>query len=777
MTDNKIREEVEKRLIKKEREAALKRSDKNLKAFLNNSLYAFLLVGDDYRIKVFNRTANEWAKITFGREMNEGALIYEFVFAELTGEFCHDFETVLAGEPVNVERKVRIIGDVEGWFEYRYDPVIDDDGKTDAFCMSFWEIDERKADAERIARSEERYRRFFEEDLTGDFIVTPRGELMDCNSAFAVMLGYDSTAQAKQKSPFMISENRGVLFDYLKQIRKNQKLDRYEHRLVRLDGESIEVIANVIGESNVETGMFQLRGYLFDITDRKRAEGLTQRLGRLVDSSLNEIYVFDVETGRFMLVNESGRANLGYTMDELSEMTPLDITEDVVKHEFEKYLRLLKDRKQELIDFEAVHLRKDGTTYPVKVYLQLSRLENPAVFMATIKDVTETEKFEKAKAMFLNAISHELRTPLTPIIGYAQLLLDGGLDDQSNIFVQQILKSAQRQQMLVEELIDIAQAEQGMVRYDFFENNAYQLLFTVAVNSKILVKKMVEDRYQRDDFEYRYDVSAALKEISVRVDSLRMQNVIENLIGNAVKYSPPDRVKIRFSARVEGNMVVVAVCDEGIGIAKNEWENIFRSFYQIRDRKLDVSDGIGQGLALVKRHVEGHGGAVKVQSEVGRGSCFTFSLPIYDVKDDDLLPLKPAKSVLVAGDDRQNVRFMTMILESLNLEVFSVMSEQQALRVLRGGGVALVILEVYPDLPAAIDSVEILKEIYDHRDRPSIVLCSDLSPQKVNYWLHQKISLSLDFSGIEFLSKPLDKDELIHKVQRLVKGIVGQEEM
>ncbi len=137
-------------------------------------------------------------------------------------------------------------------------------------------------------------------------------------------------------------------------------------------------------------------------------------------------------------------------------------------------------------------------------------------------------------------------------------------------------------------------------------------------------------------------ISQELKSVSVSVDPERMQQVIENLLSNAVKYSPPDRLAISFSIDIHGlsspgkpathKKVILVITDNGLGIPKAELENIFKPFYQVRHTDLDVSDGIGNGLAIVKRYAEAHGGCITVDSETGNGSMFVFSLPVIKQK-------------------------------------------------------------------------------------------------------------------------------------------------
>lgn len=139
-----------------------------------------------------------------------------------------------------------------------------------------------------------------------------------------------------------------------------------------------------------------IRGTIMDIRDRKKAEGLRERLGRILDNSSNEIYVFDASTLRFTQVNASARANLGFSSEELAGMTPLDISPELSPDAFRKQVEPLLAGLSNDLRFQSVHQRKDGTCYPVDVSLQLSRHENPQVFVAILQDMSERLAAENA---------------------------------------------------------------------------------------------------------------------------------------------------------------------------------------------------------------------------------------------------------------------------------------------------------------------------------------------------------------------------------------------
>jgi len=141
-----------------------------------------------------------------------------------------------------------------------------------------------------------------------------------------------------------------------------------------------------------------------DMTERRRAENMNARLGRILDQTSNEIYVFDADTLYFVQVNRGARDNLGYSTSELEEMTPLDIKPEYDRERLEALLLPLREEREQHITFRATHLRKNGTAYPVEVRLQLLRNESPPVFVAVIQDITDRDAAEARMAQLSSAL-------------------------------------------------------------------------------------------------------------------------------------------------------------------------------------------------------------------------------------------------------------------------------------------------------------------------------------------------------------------------------------
>lgn len=229
----------------------------------------------------------------------------------------------------------------------------------------------------------------------------------------------------------------------------------------------------------------------------------------------------------------------------------------------------------------------------------------------------ELERASRHKSEFLTMVSHEFRTPLTSIITFTELLLDsaaGQINQEQQEYLNDVLESSTRLLQMINDLLDLSRLDAGKIRL-FFEAVA---LSELVRDTELTVRPLVE----KAQLTMAIDVPDSLP--LVRVDPLRVRQVLLNLLGNAVKFTPPGGA-LSISARPCEGYLIVGVCDSGVGIALEDQERIFEKFSQAgRERP----EGTGLGLPLARSLVELHGGQMWVESRVGVGSTFWFTLPL-----------------------------------------------------------------------------------------------------------------------------------------------------
>ncbi len=251
----------------------------------------------------------------------------------------------------------------------------------------------------------------------------------------------------------------------------------------------------------------------------------------------------------------------------------------------------------------------------------------PAGIVAIFNDITEIRGVEQMKTAFISTVSHELRTPLTSIKGFISTLLhddEGYFDDATRREFYGIIDAeCDRLKRLIEDLLDISRIEQGSA----MQMN-WQPVDVAALAEKVLA---VQRSYAKD---HRLTLDFPPDFPLIEADPDKIDQVLTNLVNNAIKYSP-DGGLVQVSGRTADAAgenpasVVLRVSDEGMGISRENLPRIFENFYRVDNRDSREIGGTGIGLALVKALAEGHGGTVKPESELGKGSTFIVTLPVH----------------------------------------------------------------------------------------------------------------------------------------------------
>jgi signal transduction histidine kinase len=282
---------------------------------------------------------------------------------------------------------------------------------------------------------------------------------------------------------------------------------------------------------------------------------------------------------------------------------------------------------QDFLNVEAPHL---GITEKIDLHAGYTTI-TPDPSLKVQRLIAEAQKeaalraqFEEVLVQFISNVSHELRTPLTCIKGYAETLLEDGMEnkDLSRRWLQIISDESQRLERLINDLLDLSMIEAKQVALKYKPVNVRKIIEdTLAVLYPIAQNLSI-------DLEAHIPRKIPL----ISADEDRLRQVITNLVDNAIKYSHPQgkvSVKVSFTDEQE---VRISITDKGLGIPKGELDKIFERFYRIEKGRTAKPGGRGLGLAIAKNIIEAHGGTIKVRSAISKGSCFSFTLPIDELE-------------------------------------------------------------------------------------------------------------------------------------------------
>lgn len=280
-------------------------------------------------------------------------------------------------------------------------------------------------------------------------------------------------------------------------------------------------------------------------------------------------------------------------------------------------------RKERSLQEEEVRLPGSGAVHVSVSPVVGDDGAEPGRFVVVVQDRSELRRVERLRRDFVANVSHEMRTPLASIRAMAETLQDGALADPtvSDHFLGTIVGEAQRLARVSEDLLVLSDAESRTPE-------------TASVPLSSMIDEVVQrlqTQAKTADIALKSDVPP---DLLVQANYDQIEEVVVNLIDNALKYTPPGG-RVRVSADAGGSTVAVHVADTGIGIQKKHLPRIFERFYRVDKARSRQSGGTGLGLSIVKHIVEAHGGQMTVESEHEKGSTFTFTLPVGESAEAD----------------------------------------------------------------------------------------------------------------------------------------------
>ncbi len=368
---------------------------------------------------------------------------------------------------------------------------------------------------------------------------------------------------------------------------------------------------------------------------------------------------------------------------------------------------------------------------------------------------SELREATRHKSEFLANMSHELRTPLNAVIGFSEVLIDrifGDLNSKQDEYIHDIMTSGQDLLSLINDILDLSKIEAGRMELELTNFD----IPIVMENSLVLVK----ERASRHGIQLVLDVDERLGDFTG--DERKVKQVLLNLLSNAIKFTP-DHGKITLKASPTNGLVEISVSDTGIGIAPEYHQRIFEEFQQVGGDQASKSEGTGLGLALAKKFVELHGGRIWVESEVGRGTMFTFTVPMrVPITEAPEAPTpmqaSPSQSqlALVVEDDPRAVKILSAYLIEAGLTIEVASDGEAGIEKARSLHPVVVVLDII--LPK-VDGWEFLSRIKadpECRDIPIIVV-SVVDERGKGFAL----------GASDYLNKPVHREELIAAIQRL----------
>ncbi len=540
-----------------------------------------------------------------------------------------------------------------------------------------------------------------------------------------------------------------------------------------------------IGErKQAEEKLKEMRDHLEEIVQQRTAElaNAKANLTAIIDNLADGLLVTD-PNGIIIRYNPAFTRMFGLEQVQLlgrdcSEVVGKELSDIIKKH---------RESSQDISVAEVkLAANRIGqsltTTYPTES-------ENPATAasigsVTLIRDVTLEKEIDRMKTDFISTVSHELRTPLTSVVGFAKIIhkkltdkvipVLTELDKKTRKTLAQVVENIQiivsegeRLTALINDVLDIAKIEAGKIEWHFQPAAAKELIERAAAATSSL----------RETARLALNLEISPDIPIIEVDQDRILQVLINLISNAIKFTPTGSITLK--ALATQSEVVFSVIDTGVGIAPEDREKVFEKFKQVGDLMTDKPKGTGLGLAICKQIIEHHGGRIWVESELGKGSNFSFTIPIKNTpietemtfNIDTLVqqleqsiahvPKTPttnaAKTILVV-DDEVNIRsLLHQELESHGYIVREAANGMDAIAEVKAQRPDLIILDIMMPTINGFDVAAVLKNDPNTMDIPIIIL-SVVAERSRGYRL-----------GVDrYQTKPINTETLLSDIEMLL---------
>jgi PAS domain S-box-containing protein len=516
-----------------------------------------------------------------------------------------------------------------------------------------------------------------------------------------------------------------------------------------------------------------------DITDRKNAEHLIKeneiRFRSLYELSPIGIGLIDVESLKFISANNALLESTGYDLDELTHLSCGELTSasfnEIQNEQIEGFHKsgIFKPYENEFI-------RKDGITFPVLINaVKIKDASGKDVLLSTIQNISRRKEMEnslvnaklkaeaanKSKSEFLANMSHEIRTPLNGVIGFTDLLMKTELSKSQEQYMQTVYYSANTLLDLINDILDFSKIEAGKLELSYEKTDLIELCGQTI--------DIIKHQAHKKGLEILLNISSEINRYIYR-DSIRIRQIITNLLGNAVKFTEKGEVELKIEAipcdtNSDEMLYTFSIRDTGIGIANNNLQKVFNAFDQEDSSTTRKYGGTGLGLTISNKLLGLMESKLEVISELGLGSIFSFAIRFKSEEGENYIEeiTKEITRVLVVDDNKNNRIILREMLAIGNIKSELVSNGIEALQSLEGANrFDLAIVDYNMPYMNGIDLIGHIRNKlnYTREDLPIILLHSSADDEKI-YQACKDLNVQFN------ITKPIKIDQLFKMLKNM----------
>ena len=403
----------------------------------------------------------------------------------------------------------------------------------------------------------------------------------------------------------------------LENRRDNIRLKQINQKVKDLIAGDYSQVLDMQGSSEITN----ITNNLNDLSEviRLTQENLEQESKRLhsILSYMTDGVLATNRRGKITMINDMAKKQLGVQKEEVLNKSILELLQ--IEDEYE-----LRDLITQVPELMIDSQDDNGEYLSLRVRFALVRRESGFIsgLVAVLHDTTEQEKEERERRLFVSNVSHELRTPLTSVKSYLEALDEGALSEPvAPDFIKVSLDETNRMMRMVTDLLHLSRIDNATSHLDVELIN-----FTAFIT--FILNRFDQIRVQDEEKKYELVRDYPITSVWIEIDTDKMTQVIDNILNNAIKYSP-DGGKITVTMKTTDDQMILSISDQGLGIPKQDLPRIFDRFYRVDRARSRAQGGTGLGLSIAKEIIKQHNGFIWAKSEYGKGSTFTIVLP-YD---------------------------------------------------------------------------------------------------------------------------------------------------
>ncbi|MDY0270834.1 PAS domain S-box protein, partial [Trichloromonas sp.] len=565
--------------------------------------------------------------------------------------------------------------------------ILNKNNNIDGIVIVFRDITTEYELRKRTIESEIKYRRIYYHVPDVVYTMSIDGTFTSMNDAN--IFGY--------KNDEIIGSNISKYIPYkddLKKIQNNirsklvgeKKITEYEISLIKKNGDIVPINVKTQMVFDSSNNPVEIFGIVRDISDKVKTDKIIEeskdRYKNILDNMNNAVWVFKTIKGDDFYFIEWNKKSSCMDNKKEKDVIGKDIYEifpNLIKDDFKNYLKNVWNNGKpiEINNFEFINNNKKTWRY-----FFIYKLSTTNELVVMVNDITSIKEYEeqlkqekdraeesdRLKSVFLANMSHEIRTPMNSIIGFSSLIDEKTPKNKLTEYINIINDSSNLLLTLIDDIIDLSKIQSGVMKIKKEPFNLNDLLNKSE-------KEYIELIKSKNKSNIKIEKNIPTKDIVINTDPKRLKQIINNLVGNAIKFTKNG--KITFGYSVKNDNVIFFVKDTGIGISSENLPKIFDRFFQIENKNEKKQEGTGLGLTISKAIIEILGGKIWLESVIDKGTVFYFNLPVGDIKNvkkenKKIIKRKYKwnnKNLLIVEDDDDNYKLCEIVLEPTGINI------------------------------------------------------------------------------------------------------------